>query len=591
MCKIIKYGCYSFIILFAGIVFQIYLNYPVDRIENYHTNKDNKNIENNKEIYDYIVIGSGSSGTVVASRLSENSNLKVLLLEAGGSDSEIKIHIPVLLAELQGTDVDWAYSSTLQIHSKYIHLFMPRGKVIGVSSSLNAMLYVRGTPRDYDNWESLGHKGWGWKDVFPYYKKLEHHLNPRGNQTYYGDSGNVKISINNGLDYVSQLLYKAFKTLYKVQEIDDFNTIDKPVEGISLADATIHNGKRYGVADAYLNKEVLERKNLFVRIHAQVKRILFDDSKRAIGVEVYYSNHNITDTIYVNKEIICSAGAINTPQLLQLSGIGDTKMLKKLKINIVHDNEQVGENLQDHPYLSNMFQLNKPLSLHFYRNFPYDVIAILQWLLFRSGPLSNSVITNIGYFHSNINKKEKENMEWPDMQYLSSSALIRKPEVDNYDHIENGGYTAFSVLLNPKSRGYVTLASADFTDYPRIDPNLFGNKDDLYKMVEAYKRFRNLPNQSPELKEITKGAFHPEGGEIKTDHDIEEHIKKFTDLLYHPVGTCSMGTVVDEKLRLKGVNGLRIVDASIMPQIIRGNTNAACIMIGEKAADMILNDK
>ena len=598
MTSIYKYGCYFFLVLILACIYQIYTNLPIDRIERYHFNKDNKNIENDKEIYDYIIIGSGSSGSVLASRLSENPKLKILLLEAGGSDCELKILIPAMFYQLFKTSYDWSYSSTKQVNSNNQKLFIPRGKVLGGSSSLNAMLYVRGSSKDYDNWEKLGHKGWGWKDVLPYFKKSQNHLNPfsksnkdnksinKTNETLHGTTGKWNINSNPETNIIQKYVYKAFKNLYKLNEIEDFNNNEYPLEGISNLEVNIKDGKRFSLAEAFLNKDVLGRKNLFVRIYAHVKRIIFDDSKRAVGVEVYYSNLNKTDTIYVSKEVILSAGAINSPQILQLSGIGDENLLKRLNINVVHANEQVGRNLQDHPFIANMFQLNEALSMSNFDNFPNSILALLQWLIFGIGPLSHSTIDVVAFFHSEINKKE--NSDWPDMQFLSISTIFRNKEKENFNDLENGGFTVLPILLNAKSLGYVYLNTSNFMDPPLIDNNLFSVKDDFDKILEAFKKLRNLHRYDKDLNKIVKGEFY--GNEtLNTDAEIETYIKNFTALLFHPVGTCSMGTVVDDNLRVKGVTGLRVVDASVMPIIPRANTNAPSVMIAEKAADMILN--
>jgi len=566
------------------------MSLPIDRIETYHKQKNNmvvnKHGDKEVETYDYIVIGAGSAGSVVASRLSEHRWNNVLLLEAGGSDNDLNIKIPALFAELFNKEFDWFYHTVPQIHSNNISVYIPRGKVLGGSSSMNAMLYVRGTSRDYDNWEKLGHKGWSWKDVLPYFKKSEQHSNPNRNKTFHGSSGKWIISSIKEVDYVERLVYNAFKKIHNLKHIEDFNAVEEPTEGASFHDTNVHNGNRFSLADAFLGQEVLERSNLYIYTHAHVKKIIFDESKRAIGVEVFFQKYNKSKTIYVKKEIILSAGAINSPQILQLSGIGDEELLNRLNITIVYSNSQVGQNFHDHICVANLFQLKEPLSLHKYTHFPYNIIALLQNLLFGKGPLATANVHKDAYYHSSVNKKEKS--DWPDMQLTGLNAIFRR-YYENFDNIENGGYTLGHAILNPKGRGYVAIQSNNFKDKPLIDPKIYENKDDYDRMLEAFLTHRDLPNYDEDLKRVTKGEFFG-GDKYETKEDIENYIKNYTSLLYHPVGTCSMGTVVDERLRVKGVTGLRVVDASIMPVITRANTNAPTVMIAEKASDMIQED-
>jgi choline dehydrogenase len=499
--------------------------------------------------YDYIVIGAGSAGCVVANRLTEDSETTVLLLEAGNPDTKLEIQIPAECASLLGSEIDWSYFSQPEPYLNNRKIFCPRGKVLGGSSSINFMIYLRGNPYDYDHWQSLGNPGWSYQDILPYFKKSEHFS--RGASEYHGVGGELSVTDLIAPAVVSQRFVDAAVALGYDQN-SDANGMQQL--GAGLYQLTIKDGKRHSASAAFL-LPILQRPNLTVTTGALVTRLLFEDT-HTVGVE--YLHEGTLHQVKVNSEVILSAGAFNSPKLLMLSGIGDVKHLQALGIPVVADLPGVGQNLQDHPVVSVAHEATQ--NLH---------------------TASTSSIAEAGLFlHSESNLDAE-----PDLQFLFGPVVLVPP---GYTH-SGLGFTSFVCLTHPQNIGTVSLRSPDPKDAPMIQMNYLQSEADVQKLVAGIKLLRNLFGASAfdefRGKEIAPGA------DKQSDTALVAYVKEACDTLYHPVGTCKMGidpmAVVDPELRVHGVEGLRVVDASIMPRITTGNTNAPTIMIGEKAADLI----
>lgn len=528
--------------------------------------------------YDYIIIGAGSSGCVLANRLSENPSIKVLLIEAGGADNKMEISIPAGYGNLHRSNVDWGFSTEPQKQVGNRKIYLPRGKTLGGSSSTNAMAYVRGNKADYDHWEDLGNKGWSYDQVLPYFKKSEH--NEDLNNFYHGKNGLLNVTFA-----------KAFKTPYAqafldaceemgIPKTNDYN--GKKQEGASLLQFTIKNGKRHSTASAFL-KPAMKRPNLEVLTWARAKKILIKEN-RAIGVE-FQNKRGESQKEFAKKEVVLSAGTFQSPQILMLSGIGDIKELKAQGIQVKRELPGVGKNLQDHliVFVSSLSKNQQGFNHHLK---PFNqAVDMINYFVNKKGPLTCSVLEATAFFSVN-------NSITPNLQFHFSPLHIGndyKADVYNpktYPKID--GYSVVPTLLKPKSRGFVGLKSANFIDDPIIQPNFLSDEEDLKTLVTGTKKALDVLNSNA-FNSYRKENIMPIN---KSEKGIIEHIKKSLETVYHPVGTCKMGSdkmaVVDSNLKVHGLNGLRIVDASIMPTIISGNTNAASIMIGEKAADMML---
>lgn len=580
------------IILFFSLDFES-LNLPFDRVDKYHLNKNEFNIDNSgREVYDYIVVGAGSSGSVVASRLSEDPNNKVLLLEAGGSDNDWRIGLPLGFAYSFQSKLDWGYESVPQKNINNNIITIPRGKVLGGSSSINAMIYMRGSAYDYDNWEALGNKGWGWKDVLPYFKKSENNLIHKDNK-YHSSSGEWTIS-NGGRHVITDALKDGISETLNIPFKSDINGEDYASEGVGFSQFNMKDYQRFSVSDAFLNNDVLQRENFYLKLNTHVVKLIFETDKttnkpKAVGVVV--DNNNEKRTIYANKEIIVSGGAIGSPQILMLSGIGDKEELKKHGIEVILDNPEVGKNLEDHVSTLTIYE---PTSFYDSLNSLeinpfYGIYNLYKYYTTenREGAFKYHHISINTVFKSELAKKNNE--ESPDLQFLGVPGIVRyNPRWEltslyNY----NGGVSLMSILLDPKSRGSVTLKSGNYKDHPIVDFNIFDDKDDETRLIESWKKadevFKNL-----QKKNIVNKRIHVE--EYTDDEDLKKQLYHQYFNMYHPTSTLKMGKVVDERLRVMGVEGLRVVDASVMPKITRGNTNAPSVMIGEKASDMIIED-
>jgi choline dehydrogenase-like flavoprotein len=521
-----------------------------------------------------VVVGAGSGGCAVAGRLSEDSATSVALLDAGGRNDNWVVTTPgALVLMVAGTVNNWAFNTVPQKGLNGRIGYQPRGKGLGGSSAINAMVYIRGHRADYDHWAALGNTGWAFADVLPYFKRAEDNSDFDGE--YHGKGGPLAVNkLRSGNPIQQTFLQAAQEAQFRIRE--DFNAEDH--EGLGIYQVTQRNGERWSAARAYVHPYMRLRDNLRVETGAQATRILFE-GKRAVGVE--YRQGKELKQIRARREVILAAGAFQSPHLLMLSGVGNAADLGKQGIASVHHLPGVGQNLQDHPDFIFGYMSDNPnfagISL---KGMPRLVRAILQYRKERRGPLTSNFAECGGFL------KTRPDLEIPDIQLHFGMAMV-----DDHGRKRHGG-TGFSChvcLLRPKSRGSVALASPDPMQAPLIDPNFLGEDDDLEAMVAGYKTTRRLM-ETPSLRALQqKDVFT---SNVRTDDDIRNILRERVDTVYHPVGTCRMGAgdplaVVDPKLRVHGLDGLRVVDASIMPTLIGGNTNAPTIMVGEKAADMI----
>jgi len=530
--------------------------------------------------FDYIIIGAGSAGCVLANRLTENASCKVLLLEAGGKGT-MKVNIPGAYGILHRTSVDWAFQTEPQPHVNNRKMFIPRGKVLGGCSSTNAMAYVRGNREDYDEWASLGNKGWSYKEVLPYFKKSEHHEWFGG--PYHSKKGLLNVSF---AQYPSRLT-KVFLEACAESSIPFNEDYNGEVQwGASMLQYTIKNNRRHSTATAFLRPAMM-RSNLTVRTNVMVKQIIIENGN-AIGVE-FFTGRNLTEKIYCNKEVILSAGAIKSPQLLLLSGIGDEQTLRKVDIDVKLSLPGVGKNLQDHIWTTASNLCNIPTSNSTIK--PVNMLkGLLQYLLFKKGPFCNSPI------EANAFLKTNAILTRPDIQFHFSPVQVGNDyKVDPYNiktFPRDNGFTILAILLHPQSRGYITLRTNNAFDAPVIQPDFFEAGNDKTVLLKGLKKAMEVADAKAFRLYSPDGLHHPlRNG---SDEVLMDHICKSLETLYHPVGTCKMGNdimaVVNDRLQVHGLKKLRVIDASIMPTIISGNTNATCIMIGEKGADLIKED-
>lgn len=561
--------------------------------------------------YDFIVVGAGSAGCALASRLSEAGNVTVLLLEAGGDDSNATIHIPLAYSTLQQTVVDWQYLSEPQSRCCAIMVDnrsrWPRGKTLGGSSSINAMVHTRGHPQDYDAWASMGAKGWAYKDVLPYFTKVERFTSRTNHHSSLGTSGPMPVSYASYRTQSAQAFVAAGKELNHYPHNRDYNG-ESPY-GFFYTQQTIHNGKRMSTATTYLHP-VRTRPNLFVSVHTHVRRVIFEGSK-AVGVE-YVAADSRVHRVLAHKEVILSSGAVGSPHILMLSGVGPEDSLKRAGIPVVHNLPAVGENLQDHVFTPVAFMWdttlvpNAPTTLD--EDTALSMGSQLQYLSQGTGPLSATLIEAHALYHTDYGLGAEGDTDIPpNVQILSCGTLGSKdaatqmgidPSILSIDYSRYKGFLLVPTLLHPKSRGSISLNWENPNSPPIIQPNYLQERDDVEVLLKAMRAVEAIMSTEA-MKKLGNVSMlfndYPPGF-VGTDTFWLDYIRNITTTVYHPVGTCRMGAaadpsaVVDPRLRVRGVSGLRVVDASVMPLEPSGNTNAPTIMIAEKAADIIKED-
>ncbi|KVM87410.1 GMC family oxidoreductase [Burkholderia stagnalis] len=523
--------------------------------------------------FDYIVVGGGSGGSVVAGRLSEDPNLTVCVLEAGGHGNGLVVNVPAGAVAMMPTRLNnWAFDTVPQAGLGGRTGYQPRGKALGGSSAINAMVYIRGHRSDYDHWAALGNHGWSYDDVLPYFRLSEH--NERFDDAWHGRDGPLWVSdLRTGNPFHERYLEAARQAGLPLT--DDFNGAQQ--EGIGIYQVTQKQGERWSAARAYLLPHIGRRSNLTVETHAQVRRILFE-GRRAVGVEVL--QNGTVRTLSARREVVLAAGAFQTPQLLMLSGVGPMHELARFGIQTVQHLPGVGRNLQDHPDFIFGYRTRSVDTMGVSLRGSLRMLReILRFRSERRGMLTTNFAEGGGFL------KTQPGLDAPDIQLHFVVALVD----DHARRLHAGhGLSCHVCLLRPRSRGSVTLRSNDPAAAPLIDPAFFDDPRDVDDMVAGFKITRRLMQTPALAKWITRDLFTPN---VKSDDDIRAVLRQRTDTVYHPVGTCRMGhdemAVVDPQLRVRGLEGLRIVDASVVPTLIGGNTNAPTIMIGEKAVDLI----
>jgi choline dehydrogenase-like flavoprotein len=523
------------------------------------------------EGFDYIIIGGGSAGCVLAGRLSEDPAATVLLLEAGGRDRNPLYHLPAGFAKMTKGLGSWGWETVPQRHMKNRVFNYTQGKVIGGGSSLNAQIYTRGNAQDYDEWRQMGCDGWSYEDVLPWFRKAED--NDTYDNRYHGKGGPLGVSQPIAPLPICEAYFEAAAQLGIPRNMD---INGETQDGVCYYQLTQRNARRSSAAMAYVAPNE-GRPNLTVRTGAQVRRITVEGG-RATGVE-------LTDgtRLSATQEVLLSSGAIGSPRLLQLSGIGPADHLHALGIEVVLDQPQVGENLQDHLDLYCISELNGPYSYDRFAKPHLAALAGLQYLLTRKGPVASSLFETGGFWYADPNARS------PDIQFhLGLGTGIEK----GVAVMPQGGVTLNSCYLRPRSRGTVRLASSDPAAAPLIDPNYLSDPQDREMSIRGLKLTQEIMAQGPLAKYVLAECLPGPG--VKTDQEYFDFICEHSKTSHHCAGTCRMGSdpaaVVDTRLRLNGIERLRVVDNSIMPRVISSNTNAAAIMIGEKAADMIRED-
>jgi len=527
-------------------------------------------VTNQAKTYDYVIVGAGSAGCVLAARLAEDPRVRVLLLEAGGPATPRESKIPAAFSKLYKTGVDWNYSTEPEPYLNGRRLYWPRGKMLGGSSGINAMIYMRGNVLDYDHWESLGNRGWGYAEVLPYFKKSENQTG--GTSAFHGIGGPLNVADPRHVNPLTRAFLSAAGEM-GIASNSDFNGARQ--EGAGLYQVTQKRGQRHSVADAFLKPSV-RCKNLSVLTGAHATRLVIEKG-RALGIA--YVRDGVLEEARADGEVIVCGGTVNSPQLLLLSGIGPPDELERAGISAVHNLPGVGKNLQDHVMVSVGYLCTKTVTLASAESLP----NLMRYFLFKRGPLVSNVA------EAGIFLRTKSELAEPDLQLLFGPAYyVNHGLTPRKEHCFGFGPT----LITPESRGEISLRSTNPLEPPAIRANYLSTESDMQVIVRGVRLSRQLAH-SQAFKSYRGDELHP-GAKVQSDDEIVEFVRREAETLYHPVGTCKMGSdsmaVVDARLRLRGIEKLRVADASIMPRIIAGNTNAPTIMIAEKAADMIRED-
>ncbi len=528
--------------------------------------------------YDYIIIGAGSAGCVLANRLTEDASVKVLLLEAGVKDNSLMVRMPAGVGQLLPTKntYNWGFWTEPEPQLGDRKLWWPRGKGWGGSSSINGMIYIRGHARDYDQWRQMGLEGWSYRDVLPYFKRSES-LQGGGDQ-WHGGSGPLKVSKASDPNPIYKATIEAGRQAgYKITS--DFNGFQQ--EGWGPYQLTIHDGERWSAARGYLHP-ALKRPNLTCVTGARTTRILVENGV-AVGVEYADETTKARTVVHAGREVLLCAGAVQSPQILQLSGIGDPEELSKHGIAVVHALKGVGQNLQDHLDVTLSWECPQPITVFSQRKGLKTLLVGINYLLFKQG-LGRRQFLESGAF-----LKSRPDLDRPDLQIHCVLAVMQN---HGKNPVAKDGFTFHVCQLRPESRGRVGLNSADPFDDPAIFANYLATEEDRRALREGVKMMRKVADQ-PALAPFRTEELFP-GKAVQTDDQIDAWIKGVAETIYHPVGTCRMGVagdpmaVVDAELKVQGLKGLRVIDASVMPNLVGGNTNAPTIMIAEKAADLLL---
>ncbi|CAI2933658.1 GMC family oxidoreductase [Aminobacter niigataensis] len=535
------------------------------------------------QTFDYIVVGSGSAGSVVAERLSASGRHSVLVLEAGGTDRRFFVQMPLGYGKtFFDSSVNWNYAAEADPGLADNQDHWPRGKILGGSSSINAMVWIRGAAEDFDAWRDAGNPGWGFGDLLPAFKAIED--NQAGATALRGKGGPIHVTDNRKNVHPLTHRFLAASQQAGLPLNQDFN--GEAQEGVGVYQITTKDGRRMSAARGFL-RPAMKRPNVRVETDALATKVLFE-GKRAVGVE--YLQNGAKKTARAGREVILSGGSVNTPQLLQLSGIGPAAVLGEFGIPVLHANEHVGRNLQDHQGINYTWKARVPTLNQVLRPWWGKALAGMQYLLLRTGPLSMSMNQGGGFFRSDPSRAR------PNMQLYFQVFSTVLPKAGERPILSPDPFPGFSIGLSncrPSSRGEIMIRSADPTVHPRITVNAYSTESDVSEMLDAVKFLRKLAAQTP-ISDVIAEEVLP-GPSITSDTDLIQDFRRRSGTVYHPVSTCRMGpdpatSVVDPRLRVHGISGLRVIDASIFPDNITGNTNAAAIMTGWKGAELVLED-